>query len=71
MLRVKEESLKDLGEYLGLNYTPVWAYVEDFRNAEDTIETLTVEWCDGNQVHKTECNLNLDILINEIIYKEG
>jgi len=70
MLRVKEESLKNLAEYLELNYVPTWAYVDDFKEANYTIESLIVEWCDGNRVHRRECNENLDILVNGIDYEE-
>ena len=59
-----------MAKYLELGYVPTWAYVDDFREADYTIENLTVEWCDGNRVYRKECNENLDILINRIDYEE-
>jgi len=67
---VSSESLKNLGEYLELGYTPRAAWVEDWGDEQD-FETLTVEWSDGNQIYSQECNQNLDILVNSIIYEEG
>ncbi|MCD6220242.1 hypothetical protein J7K43_07665 [Candidatus Calescamantes bacterium] len=66
---VRKDSLKALGEYLGLGYVPVAAWVEDWGNKQD-FETLIVEWSDGNQILERECNQNLDFLVNTIIYKE-
>ena len=71
---VRKDSLKALGEYLGLGYTPVAAWVEDWGGftdeGYDPVESLIVEWSDGNKIHSLECNMGLEILINEIDYIE-
>jgi len=64
---VRKDSLKALGEYLGLGYIPRAAWVEDWGDEQD-FETLIVEWSDGNKILSLECNLNLDILVNGIDY---
>jgi len=67
--KVREDSLKDLGEYLGLDYTPTSGRVEDWEG-QDEVESLIVEWSNGNQILRRECNENLDFLINNTIYEE-
>ncbi len=73
MLEVKEGSLEKLGEYLEVD-TPVRAWVEDWEGftneGYDLVETLLVEWNNGNQLFSKECNQNLDILVNLIDYEE-
>ena len=66
--KVSEDSLEDLGEYLELGYTPESGRVEDWEG-QDEVESLVVEWSDGNRIYSRECNQNLDILEN-IIYEE-
>ena len=74
MREVRWDSLKDLGEYLGLDYTPTGAKVEDWGGFTDEgfdeVESLDVEWSDGIQIYGRECTGNLDYLINNIIYEE-
>lgn len=68
MLQVKEESLKDVAEYLELDYTPYWVSVEDWRNKEN-IQSLRIDWGDGNEVHSIEANRNLNIPVQEWEYE--
>ena len=68
MLEVKEGSLERLGEYLEVD-TPGAAWVEEWE-VSPNIESLLVEWNDGNTIKSRECNLNLDVLINLIDYEE-
>jgi hypothetical protein len=67
MLEVRKESLEELQKYLGLDYVPIAATVENWE--EETggrhgIESLKVEWSDGNQIHSIEANQNLNELVD-------
>jgi len=67
MREVSRDSLQEFQEYLGLDFTPAWAEVEDFRKLDPPIETLLVKWSGG---HERECNLDLDTLCQSILYED-
>lgn len=73
MKKVAKESLEEVQKYLELDYEPIDAWVEDFEELVDErkeIESLKIEWSDGNQIHSIEANQNLDEPINIWIYEE-
>lgn len=73
MKEIAKESLGEIQQYLELDYEPVQAWVEDFEglvNEGKEIESLTVEWSDGNEMHSIEANQNLNELV-DMIYIEN
>lgn len=66
MKKVAKESLKEIQKYLGLNYTPVQAWVEDWEKNDSPhgVQSIKVEWSDGNQIHSIEANQNLNELVD-------
>lgn len=70
MKKVAKESLKEVQDFLELGYTPVEAWVEDFEEGPHGIESLKIEWSDGNQIHSTEANQNLDEPVQCWLYQK-
>ena len=58
MLGVDQSSLEEAAEYLDLDYVPEEVWVENFHSDEH--ESLRIEWSDGNQIHSTEANMELN-----------